>query len=341
MIAAPRFYAERLGEPHVDLDRALEMVAPAAIARLAAGRPRLRAAVLAVQARRDRLGLVVIRGEPGTLTALAVCAVPPARRTIYVCELLRRPPSRSLARRLARSLWATLVEGPLLRRGAAGAQAMTAWERDELIRAYRLDPERVTLVPWPLREGGDTPPAAIEPRSRRVFSSGRTACDWKTLFAAASDADWDLTVVCADADAQHVHQLAATLRGSRIDVRVEVPWAEHDRLLRASAVCAIVIADRGLSAGQVRLMSAVEAGVPVVATAVRALSEHVVAGETAVVVAPGDREELRAAVDQRLEDPARRRALRDQARARAADSTYAQYFDQLREAIAKALRAVR
>ncbi len=99
--------------------------------------------------------------------------------------------------------------------------------------------------------------------------------------------------MCSEADAKAVRDLARAADGVRVEV--ELPWAEHDQLLRASAVCAIVIADRGLSAGQVRLMSAVEAGVPVVATAARALDEYAVAGETAVVVAAGDPPALRAA----------------------------------------------
>ncbi len=202
-------------------------------------------------------------------------------------------------------------------------------------------PRRVSLIAWPRREGGDTAPAEIEPGSRRVFSSGRTACDWETLFAAASSADWELTVVCSEADAARVHGLAADLEGCRVEVEVELPWAEHERRLRGSAVCAIVIADAGMSAGQVRLMSAVEAGVPVVATAARALDEHVVAGETAIVVAPADPPALRAAVDGLLADPSRRRELRECARERAADSTYAHYFAQLREAIGDALHHVR
>jgi glycosyltransferase involved in cell wall biosynthesis len=221
----------------------------------------------------------------------------------------------------------------------AGAQVMTAWERDEYIAAYGLDANSLHLVRWPLREGGDGQPAPIEPASRRVFSSGRTACDWPTLFDAATGADWELTVVCSHADASAVGDLAQGL--DRVRIEVELPWGEHDRLLRSNAVCAVVIADRGLSAGQVRLMSAVEAGVPVVATAVRALDEYVVAGETAVVVAPGDAVALRAAVDGLLADPQRRGELRDRARAHADSWTYVQYFDQLREVIGNALRGVR
>lgn len=339
MIAAPRFYAERLGEPYVEAGRALELALPGWIARLVASRPGLRAVALGLLARRRRLGLVVIRGEPGALAALAVCALPPARPGVFVCELLRRPPSRSALRGAARGVWTRLLERPLLRRGMAGAQVMTAWERGEYVSADGLDPQRLHLVRWPLREGGDTAAAAVEAESRKVFSSGRTACDWETLFAAAAGAGWELTVVCSEADAGRVRGLAAGIEA--VEVEVELPWAEHDRRLRASAVCAIVVADCALSAGQVRLMSAVEAGVPVVATATRSLDEYVVPGQTAVTVAPANPHALREAVAALLADPNRRLELRDRARELGAESTYAQYFDRLGMVIAEALRAVR
>jgi hypothetical protein len=339
MIGAPRFYAERLGEPYVEFARALELALSGRLARLVGSRPRLRGLALGLLARRGRLSLLAIRGEPGTLAALAICALPPARAKVFVCELMLRPVPRSPLRRVVRGIWSRLFERPVLRRGMAGAQVMTMWERDGYVSDYGLAPERLHLVRWPLREGGDALPATIDPRSRRVFASGRTACDWPTLFAAATGAGWELTVVCSTADAGSVRALAGGVDDARVEV--ELPWAEHERLLRASAVCAIVIADRGISAGQVRLMSAVEAGVPVVATAARALDEYVVAGETAVVVPPADPAALRGAVDGLLDDAARRRELRDRARAHADSWTYLQYFDQLRRVVAEALHGVR
>lgn len=339
MIAAPGFYAERLGYPCVEFMRALELTLPSAVARLVRSRPRLRGLALGLLARRGRLSLLAIRGEPGTVAALAICALPPARPNVFVCELMLRPTPRTPSRRAARGLWSRLVERPALRRAMAGAQLMTEWERDAYAFEYGLDPERLHVVRWPLREGGDVPPQAIDPSSRRVFSSGRTACDWPTLFEAARGAGWELATVCSTADADAVRALAAGVDGARVEV--ELPWAEHDRLLRASAVCAIVVADRGISAGQVRLMSAVEAGVAVVATGVRALDEYVVANETALVVPPADPVALRAAVDGLLENPARREQLRDRARDRADSWTYVQYFDQLRGVVGEALRGVR
>ena len=325
MNAAPGFYAERLGPGWVDHDALIAERFPAPVARAAARVPRLRGALLGLRARRgDRVA--VIRREAGSLPALAVCAAPPGDAGVFVLELIRRPLPRTAWRRALYRLWARAVEGPLLRRGAAGLQVMSDWERDELARWYRLDPATVHHVPWAWREGGDREPAPIRAAGRRVFASGRTACDWETLFAAATGRDWELSVICSRADEARVRALAAPLGAA---VAAEVPWASHDAELRRADVCAIALAERELSAGHVRLMAAVEAGVAVVCSDVRALEGYVVAGSTAELVAPGDPEALGAAVDALLVDPKRRRELRDAARERASAWTYREYFARL------------
>jgi glycosyltransferase involved in cell wall biosynthesis len=73
-------------------------------------------------------------------------------------------------------------------------------------------------------------------------------------------------------------------------------------------------------------MTAVEAGIPVVATKVRSLDGYLVPGETAVVVPAADAEAMRAAIEALLADPERRRRIRDAALARARGWTYADYF---------------
>jgi len=330
VIAAPGFYAERLGPGVLTHDELIGARLAAPVAAAVRRSAMLRGLALGACARRgDRVAL--IRRERGTLPALFVCAVAPARSRPFVLELLRRPLPRSRWRRLAHRAWLRAVERPLLRRGLEGAQVMSGFERREYAALYGLDPERLTVVPWAWREGGDGAPAAVEDGASEVFSSGRSACDWPTLFAAAAGRDWRLTVACAEADAADVRELARPV-GAR--VLVEVPWAEHDRELRRARVCVLALADRGVSAGQVRLMAAVEAGVPVVCTELPTLADYVVAGETAEVVPAGDEVALGERVDALLADPARRLALRDAARARAGRWTYADYFARLRELIA-------
>ena len=331
MIGAPGFYAEHLGAGFATHDELLARLARPAAA-LAGRFDLFRGLALGLLARRGP-GMALIRRERGTLPALAVCALPPARRRAFVLELVRRPPPASAWRRALGRLWGAAVEAPLLRRAAAGAQTMTGWEADEIATALGLDRGRVHHVPWALCETGTTPPAAISPGSRAVFASGRTACDWPTLFAAADGAAWELTVACSRRDLPEVRRLA----GGAAEIRCEIPWDEHVATLRASAVYAIVLADRGLSAGHVRLMSAVENGAPVVASAVRPLEGYAVDGETALLAPPGDPERLRAAVDALLADPRRRAEIRDAALDRARSWTYADYFTRLRELIAPAL----
>jgi Glycosyl transferases group 1 len=336
VIAAPDFYAERLGPGFMAHAELLRERLPAPLARLAARPGALRGVLLGWLARRGH-GLAVIRRERGTLPALLVCALPPARRRIFVLELIRRPLPRTAWRRMLYRVWWRGAENPGLRRGMRAAQVMTEWERDAYARHYGLDPARIHHVPWPLAEGGGRSPATIDP-SRAVFSSGRTACDWPTLFAAAVGRGWDLVVACAARDAGEVRRLAGPV-GARVEV--EVAWDVHDALLREAQVCAIVLADRGLSAGHVRLMGAVEAGVAVVCTAVPALEGYAVGGETAELVPPADPQALGAAVDALLADPQRRETLREGARARAADWTYREYFARLRELIASGASATR
>lgn len=334
MIAAPRFYAEHLGPPFTAIEDALAARVWRPLAMGCARSGLLRGLVVGVRARRGA-GAAVIRRERGTLPALAVCALPPARPAIFVLELIRRPPPRSAWRRSLYRVWWRAIECPLLQRGMAAGQVMTEWEAQEYSRHYGLDPRRLDHIPWPLREGGERPPEPIDDaRATRVFASGRTACDWETLFAAAAGSEWDLVVACSARDAGRVRALAVATAAA---VHVEVPWDEHDRMLRESAVFVLAISDRGLSAGHVRLMAAVEAGIAVVASDIRSLDEYAVDGETAVLVPAADPVALRSSVDGLLADPGRRRVLRDEARARADRWSYADYFPALRGAISRTL----
>jgi hypothetical protein len=330
-IGAPDFYAERLGTGFVSHRELLSAVLPRPLHSLVARPGLLQGIALGWLARRAG-PVAVIRRDRGSLPALLVCALPPARRRVFVLELIRRPLPLTAWRRLLYRIWWRAIENPALRRGMAGGQTMTEWEADEYARHYGLDRARLHHIGWALCEGGESAQVPIAERGDRVFASGRTACDWETLFAATATAPWALTVVCAEKDRQRVERLA----GGRSEIHVEIPWAEHDRLLRDRDVCVIAIEDRGLSAGHVRLMAAVEAGVPVVATDVASLDGYAVAGKTAVLVPAGDPAAMRAAIDALLADPARRRELRDAALERARGWTYADYFERIGTVVAGA-----
>jgi hypothetical protein len=333
MIAAPRWYAENLGAPFAAAEEVVDQRAPRALRPLVA-RSRLARGIALGLLARGGTGVVLIRRARGSLPALLVAALPPARRRMFVVELLRRPASRRAWKRATHRAWTAMVERPALRRAVAGAQVMTEWERDDHVAHYRLEPGRVHHVPWALRGHGEPDPVPVRPQARRVLCSGRAATDWETLFAAAGGSGWELVAVCSRRDERRVRALAG-----EAEVHVELPRAEHHRLLRTADVYVLALTAEELSAGQVRLMAAVDAGVPVVATAVRSLDGYAVAGETAVMVPPGDAGRLRGAVDALLADPGHRLRLREAALARAAAWTYDDYFAALGALIVSSLAA--
>jgi glycosyltransferase involved in cell wall biosynthesis len=139
---------------------------------------------------------------------------------------------------------------------------------------------------------------------------------------AGGGADWPLTIVCAGAD---VAAVSALRWPASATVLCDLPPSDYMRLLRESALAVFAMTDGHTSQAQIRLMHACDAGVPVVASDVAGLDGYVVAGETAVLVPPGDAVALRAAIDELLAAPDRRRALRDAALARGQGWTGSDY----------------
>jgi len=313
----------------IDADRLIAERLPSPLARAAAWVGWLRG--VAVWALAGRIGaLALIRGEHGALTAIFLSAWI-RRRRVVVLELIVPPPPRRRWRRLARRLWWRAVERPALRRALVGGQVLTAAERGRYARLYGIPADRLQHVPWAwCREGGVVPPG----QRNGVLCTGRAACDWETLFAAAAGAEWQLTVACSARELGRVRKLG---RASGARILGEVPRDEHDRLIRSAAIYVIPLVNRPGSAGQVRLMTATEAGTPVVASAVEALGGYAIDGETALLVPPGDASALRAAVDRLLGDHELAQRVSAAALERARSWTYRDYFGAVRELIDDAL----
>jgi glycosyltransferase involved in cell wall biosynthesis len=104
-------------------------------------------------------------------------------------------------------------------------------------------------------------------------------------------------------------------------------------MLREAAIYVLPLLRGDHSAGQVRLMSAVEEGAPVVASNVPALHGYIDPGITAVTVEAQDPDALREAVDSLLAEPTKRERLREAAMERAGSRTYDDYFNDLRKLI--------
>ena len=201
---------------------------------------------------------------------------------------------------------------------------LTEAEVGEYSKRYRVPESRFVSVLWPLHDDRrDVEP--FEPsKTLRVMSSGRAACDWRTLLEAErmSLMDWNLLVVCGKDDEGQVKALA----GPSVEVMVDIPANEHDALLRRSAIYVLCLSEENRSSGHIRLMNAFDYGVPVVATLVRGLIGYVDNGNSTVGVAPGDASGLVAAVDDLLNSKAKRSLLANGAASVAADRTFTKYL---------------
>jgi glycosyltransferase involved in cell wall biosynthesis len=322
-IPVPGWYAAMIGTPCVPHEELLAEAFPA-LRRAAERSGPLRGSLLWLAARRAPL-LGLIRDAPGTGTVLLLEALRPFRgRRIVLFEFIGREGGRRVPLRPGGRLerWA-------LRRCLAAAQVLTAREARLYASNYGLPPERFHHIPWPLsRTGAELPPAPEA--SRRVLASGRAHCDWETLLRAAAERDWELTLICGVREEARLRRRAAGIA----EVLAEVPREEHDARLRQAAVYALVLRETGVSAGQVRLAAAVDAGAPVVATAVAGL-EGYATSESALLVRPGDPDRVGEAVDRLLADPEERLRLREAAHARARGWTYAEYFAALGRLLAE------
>jgi hypothetical protein len=308
-----------IGAPLVPLGEALTRAYPPSLLRLAARLPALRGLLVLRLARRAR-GLALTAAEPGATAVLLGEAWLRRRRAVVLLEVIERRPQRPLRRR-AYEAWRSLVVHPALRRALAGAQTTSEGDERRLAAELGTGGGIVRRIDWARSTGAVATPVAGERRG--VLSSGRAWCDWETLFAAAAGCDWPLTVVCAASDRERV---AALNRGGRARVLSEIPPAEHDRLLAGAAVYALALREDAPSAGHVRLMTATDAGTPVVAGDVPALTGYLEDGVTARLTPPGDPAALRAAIEELLASPGECERLAATALARAREWTYTEYF---------------
>jgi Glycosyl transferases group 1 len=226
------------------------------------------------------------------------------------------------------------VLGPCLRRCVLDVQVFTAWEKQSVVEKYGLREDQVKLFSWPLSLGEIAArPVDAQLGQDMVFSSGRAACDWPTLFAAQKIGGWPLTVVCSDKDLPLVKSLNAD---GQVKVLSNIPKKDHDDLFGSATVYALCMKEKFKSSGQIRLASGIEAGVPVVASSIRGLDGYVIDGVTAVAVPPGDAQALSDAVSGLLRDPARRATLVQRAWEFARDNTRALYIARIVEMLEKA-----
>ena len=265
--------------------------------------------------------VATIRTDPGWRSLLLLRALLGRRRKLLVLHFIDHPNRVGGLGAVVDRAWRP-IDRWATRRAMLAAQVLSEWETERYASTFGLAPERFSFIPFAWRR---TAAGASEPSSSGdlVIAAGRAFCDWPTLFAAAAGARWPLVVVCGAHDRALVERLNAD---GRATVRSDLVDEAARELLRQAAVSVLPMYDAGVSQGHVRLCDAVDAGAAIVASHTRSLDGYVEDGRTAVLVAPGDPDALRAAIERLLANPADRQRLARSAFARAAAWTWEDYL---------------
>jgi glycosyltransferase involved in cell wall biosynthesis len=225
---------------------------------------------------------------------------------------------RNLIDRLNKRRWYGFVrmQGRVARR-AGPLVTVSSSSKDDICRDFRVDRDKVHIVPL----GVDT--RLFRPRPGQPRVPGRivtvTSADsplkgLATLLRAvaklATERDAHLVVIGTPSDAtrQQLRQLAL---GDRVTFASGLPDAEYARVLASAEVAVIPSMYEGFSLPAVEHMAS---GTPLVASRAGALPE--VTGDAALLVPPGDPEELSAALRGLLDEPAARAAAAERGLAR-------------------------
>ncbi len=218
---------------------------------------------------------------------------------------------RSWLQRLDKGRWYGFVrmQGRVARR-AGPLITVSSSSKDDICRDFRVMPGKVHIIPL----GVDTRffrPRPDEPRLRgrivTVTSADSPLKGLPTLLRAvaklATEREAHLVVIGAPSAAtrQQVAQLAL---GDRVTFASGLPDTEYARLLASAQVAVIPSMYEGFSLPAVEHMAS---GTPLIASRAGALPE--VTGDAALLVPPGDAEELSAALGALLDDEAARARL--------------------------------
>jgi glycosyltransferase involved in cell wall biosynthesis len=214
--------------------------------------------------------------------------------------------------RLNKSRWYGFVrmQGRVARR-AGPLITVSESAKHDICRDFRVRPERVHIVPL----GVDTrlfrprPEPRADGRIVTVTSTDSPLKGLPTLLRAVAKlvTERDAHLVVVGTPSAETKKLTAQLSlGDRVTFAGGLPDEEFARLLASAEVAVIPSMYEGFSLPAVEHMAS---GTPLIASRAGALPE--VTGDAALLVTPGDSEELAAALRRLLDDAALREALAD------------------------------
>jgi hypothetical protein len=207
-----------------------------------------------------------------------------------------------VADRLASKVTVNALDGPHVTYGVFSTR-----ETDSFPRAWGVDRDRVAFLPWHHTLSDEELSTPTSDRGG-VFSGGDSLRDYAPLVEAARRVDAPFRLA--------TRTLTAEALG--VPPNVTVGPTSHEQLTSMTAAASVVVValqpreDR--SSGQGTYLNAMALGKPVVVSDVAGVRDHVIDGETGVVVRAGDARALEAAIRRLLDDPAERRRLGEAAR---------------------------
>jgi glycosyltransferase involved in cell wall biosynthesis len=272
--------------------------------------PPLRALALWRVARRYEVVVIGLAGPTSRIFLALARLRPRAHKYLVILHFIpevSRVPTTSYRGQLLHLLklcYLRTLLRPVVQRSVLSCQVLTRWEASRNSAFFDVPETVMRVTRYPLRQTDDPRPS--RPATDGVLASGRAACDWDTVFAAAERGDWPLTVICGKRDLARVRRLNKRKRAS---VFVDVPVEAHQLMMERAQVYLLALNDHQASSGQIRLSNAVRAGTPAVVANVPGINEYVVADSTALTYGPGDDRTAAHQVQRLLDSPQLREAV--------------------------------
>lgn len=173
-------------------------------------------------------------------------------------------------------------------------------EREQYSQRLRVPLQRLRFIPW---HTNVLQPQRHPATENVLFSAGRTGRDWQTLARAVAGLATRCVVVCPKSDA------AKVAFPPEVTVLTDVPYARYRELLTAARIVLIPLEPHVYSSGQVVILEAMALGKPVITSRVLGSEDYIEDGVNGLLVTPGDAQELRAAIDKVLSNPALEESL--------------------------------
>ncbi len=207
-------------------------------------------------------------------------------------------------------------------------------ERALYSRELQLPLERVHFVPFHtnIQQPRFTAPGSYG------FAAGRSLRDYKTFFAAVAKVNFAFVVV---ADRASVANLR---KPDNVELYCDVPRARYLELLEGARFAVVPLEAEYRSTGQVVVLEAASLGKPVIASDVMGVRDYISHRVDGLLVAPGNPEALRSAIQSLIGDDAlgqklARSAMRRVARDHSFPTFAAECLDVMRQACVQSARS--